>query len=83
MAEMERYRKLFLEEGQKHLQAVEECLLEQDAIDQPALDAVFREIHSLKKRHKNFRHPILNVPGYSCDLMLDWRAGSMPGVICC
>jgi two-component system chemotaxis sensor kinase CheA len=45
---MERYRKLFLEEGHKHLQAVEDCLLESGEIGRAQVDALFREIHSLK-----------------------------------
>jgi two-component system chemotaxis sensor kinase CheA len=45
---MERYRKLFLDESLKHLQALEEQALRPDPLDRAALDDVFREVHSLK-----------------------------------
>ncbi|WP_025323488.1 chemotaxis protein CheA [Deferrisoma camini] len=44
---MERYRKLFLEESLRHLEAAEEVLGRDDPGPQD-LEAVFREIHSLK-----------------------------------
>lgn len=45
---MERYRNLFLDESFKHLQSVEDRMLTANGLKGEALDAVFREIHSLK-----------------------------------
>ncbi len=45
---MERYRQLFLEESLRHLGAVEDRLTGPEGEGREALDAVFREVHSLK-----------------------------------
>ncbi len=46
--DMERYRQLFLDESLRHLQAVEERMVSEEALSPQDLDAVFREVHSLK-----------------------------------
>ncbi len=71
---MERYRKLFLEEGQKHLQGVETCLLERDEIGRAEVDELFREIHSLKGMAASMGYDAMAALAHRLEDRLDqWR----------
>ncbi|HSH69394.1 MAG TPA: chemotaxis protein CheA [Deferrisomatales bacterium] len=71
---MERYRKLFLEEGRKHLQGVETCLLERDEIGRAEVDELFREIHSLKGMAASMGYAAMATLAHRLEDRLDqWR----------
>lgn len=71
---MERYRKLFLEEGRKHLQSVEDCLLEADPLGRAEVDQVFREIHSLKGMAASMGYTAMTALAHRLEDHLDqWR----------
>ncbi|GAB4272839.1 MAG: chemotaxis protein CheA [Deferrisomatales bacterium] len=78
--EMERYRELFLTESHKHLQIVEERMLAPGELDQEALDAVFREIHSLKGMAASMGYEAMAELAHRLEDLLDrWRgAGAAP-----
>ncbi len=77
---MERYRKLFLDESLRHLQAVEDRLLAPE-VPPDALDAVFREIHSLKGMAASMGYAAMAELAHRLENLLDaWRrAGTPPG----
>ncbi len=77
---MERYRKLFLDESLRHLQAVEDRLLAPE-VPPDALDEVFREIHSLKGMAASMGYDAMAELAHRLENLLDaWRrAGAPPG----
>jgi two-component system chemotaxis sensor kinase CheA len=70
---MERYRTLFLDESLKHLQAVEERMLSPEPFDRPALDAVFREMHSLKGMAASMGYAAMAALSHRLEDLLDGR----------
>ncbi len=79
-AGMERYRKLFLEESLRHLEAAEE-VLGRDAAGPQDLEAVFREIHSLKGMAGSMGFAAMAELAHRLEDLLDaWRVrGTVPG----
>ena len=77
---MERYRKLFLDESLRHLQAVEDRLLAPE-VPPDALDEVFREVHSLKGMAASMGYAAMAELAHRLENLLDaWRrAGTPPG----
>lgn len=81
---MERYRTLFLDESLKHLQAVEERMLSPAPFDRPAVDAVFREMHSLKGMAASMGYSAMASLSHRIEDLLDrWRraAGDLPDTV--
>ncbi len=79
---MERYRKLFLDEALKHLKAAEEILLTPDGgLVGESLDALFREVHSLKGMAASMGYEAMaGLSHRSEDLLHAWRTGeAVPG----
>lgn len=79
---MERYRSLFLEESLKHLQVVEARVLSPADLDQPALDEIFREVHSLKGMAATMGYaPMAELSHRVEDFLDGWRRGGtgLPG----
>ncbi len=73
--DMERYRQLFLDESLRHLQAVEERMVSEEAVSPQDLDAVFREIHSLKGMAASMGFDAMAELAHRLEDTLDrWRA---------
>lgn len=76
MSEMDRYRDLFLEESRRHLEAAEGYLLAGDGLAGETLDALFREIHSLKGMAASMGFTAMAELAHRLEDRLDlWRAG--------
>lgn len=76
--QMERYRELFLEESLRHLDAAEE-ILGRDRIGPGDLEAVFREIHSLKGMAGSMGFEAMAALAHRLEDVLDaWRARPEP-----
>ncbi len=72
--EMERYRKLFLDESLKHLRSFEERMLSAADLDRPGLDEVFREMHSLKGMAASMGYEAMAELSHRLEDLLDrWR----------
>jgi len=71
--EMERYRKLFLDESLQHLRSFEERMLSAGDLDRPALDEVFREMHSLKGMAASMGYEAMAELAHRLEDLLDRR----------
>jgi len=76
---MERYKKLFLDESMNHLRAVEDWAVGSGGFDRPALDALFREIHSLKGMAASMGYTAMAALAHRFEDRLDtWRRADRP-----
>ncbi len=77
----DKYRKLFLDESRRHLQAVEDRMLAEGDLSRSHLDEVFREIHSLKGMASTMGFAAMSGLAHRLEDVLDrWRsAGGLPG----